>query len=566
METGKKSTGYPSIDKPWLKYYTEEAINAKVPECSMYQFAFDNNKHNLNEYCFEYFGAKIKYKTLFSKVMKTVNAFKEMGIQKGDVVTIMSMHTPETLIAIYALNYIGAVANMIYMTLAENEIVNYINNTNSKAFLFLDIVIEKVLKVKRSISAPIILLSLTDSMPMLVKTIFKTKKKIPKNDFIKFNDLISKQNDILVFEPASDSNNTAIIVYTSGTTGSPKGVMLSNHCVNSIAFSCSLTDKDYQRGQTFLQPIPPFLGFGITMSHLGVSLGQITQLVMSPEPDEIAKTFIKLKSNRIVYGPRLTDSIMQYVSGDLSHLIDFTGGGEAISLEKEKQINEFLREHNANAKYTTGYGMTESASAVAMNTNNIYKIGSAGIPLPTMNIKVVDDGIEQPINKVGELLFSGPSIMQGYYKNIEATEAVIERDSHGVRWLHTGDLGYVDEDGFVFITGRLKRIFTVFGKDKNMYKLFPQRIEEFIASIRDVDGCAVVVKEDKEKLHKAIAFVSLSDTDKDIKEVRETIRKELERELPEHMQPDAIIVTSNIPLTTSGKVDYRSLEKEAEKL
>lgn len=565
MPTEKKLTGYPSIDKPWLKHYSEKAINAQMPACSIYQFAFNNNKQDLNSCCFEYFGTKITHNTFFNKVKKAVNAFSAMGIQKGDIVTIMSMHTPETLAAIYALNYIGATANMIYMTLAENEVVNYISNTNSKAFLVLDLVIEKAIKIEQLISVPIIVLSLADSMPLLARTVFSFKKKKVNHSFIKFGELISKYDTTTAFEADADCNNTAIIVYTSGTTGSPKGVMLSNHCINSIAFACSLTEKNYQRGQTVLQPIPPFLGFGITMSHLGVSLGQVTQLVMSPDPDEIAKAFMKLKSNRMVYGPRLTDSIMKYVTGDLSHLIDFTGGGEAIAPDKEIQINEFLKAHNAGAKYTTGYGMTESASAVAMNTNNIYKIGSAGIPLPTMNIKVVDDGVEQPCNQIGELLFSGPSIMQGYYNNAEATEAAIEVDSEGVRWLHTGDLGYVDEDGFVFITGRLKRIFTVFGKDKNMYKLFPQRIEEFIATLSNVNGCAVVVKKDKEKLHKAIAFVSLASTENS-KVVIGEIQDMLTKELPEHMQPETIILKDNIPLTTSGKVDYRALEKEAEKL
>ena len=565
MPTEKKLTGYPSIDKPWLKYYSNAAITAKTPECSMYEFAFNNNKQELNSCCFEYFGAKITHKAFFNKVIKAVNAFNAMGIKKGEIVTIMSMHTPETLAAIYALNYIGATANMIYMTLAENEIVNYISNTNSKAFLVLDIAIEKAIKIKSLVSVPIVVLSLADSMPLLAKTVFGFKTKKVNHSFIKFGELISKYDATATFDADNDCNNTAIIVYTSGTTGSPKGVMLSNHCINSIAFACSLTEKNYQRGQTFLQPIPPFLGFGITMSHLGVSLGQITQLIMSPDPDEIAKAFMKLKSNRMVYGPRLTDSIMKYVTGDLSHLIDFTGGGEAIAPDKEMQINEFLKAHNAGAKYTTGYGMTESASAVAMNSNNVYKMGSAGIPLPTMNIKVVDDGVEQPCNQIGELLFSGPSIMQGYYNNKEATEDAIEVDSEGVRWLHTGDLGYVDEDGFVFITGRLKRIFTVFGKDKNMYKLFPQRIEEFITTLSNVNGCAVVVQEDKEKLHKAIAFVSLVSTENHEIAIGE-IKNALTKELPEHMQPDSVIVLNDIPLTTSGKVDYRALEKEAEKL
>lgn len=204
--------------------------------------------------------------------------------------------------------------------------------------------------------------------------------------------------------------------------------------------------------------------------------------------------------------------------------------------------------------------MTEAASAVTMSTNNVCKLGSVGIPIPSVNIKVKADDTELKYNEIGELMFSAPSIMKGYYKNEEETSSAIELDATGTRWLHTGDLGYVDEDGFVFIVGRTKRIFTVLGRDKNMYKLFPQRIEETISSIANIAGCAVVVTEDKEVLHKAIAFVSLSSATADAENIVSVIETKLQAELPEHMQPERIIFIENIPLTTSGKVDYHTLE------
>lgn len=206
----------------------------------------------------------------------------------------------------------------------------------------------------------------------------------------------------------TDNSATAILVYTSGTTGSPKGVMLSNNCLNAIAFGCQHSGKNYRRGKTFLDAIPPFLGFGISMNHLGLCTGIILQIILSPDPDEIAKSFIKFKSNRLVYGPRLADSIMRYAKGKLDYLIEFTGGGEAIALDKEHAINAFLHEHGVPAKHTTGYGMTEAASAIAFNLNHAYKPGSAGIPLPTTTVKILDDGIEQPYNTIGELIFSTP--------------------------------------------------------------------------------------------------------------------------------------------------------------
>lgn len=285
------------------------------------------------------------------------------------------------------------------------------------------------------------------------------------------------------------------------------------------------------------------------------------QIILSPDPNEIAKSFVKFKSNRLVYGPRLADSIMRYAKGKLDFLIEFTGGGEAIALDKEQAINAFLHEHNAPAKYTTGYGMTEAASAIAFNLNHAYKPGSAGIPLPTTTVKILDDEIEQPYNAIGELCFSTPSIMQGYYKNPQATAEVLESDSDGIVWLHTGDLGYVDEDGFIFVTGRMKRIYTVFGKDKNLYKLFPQRIEEFVASLSEVDSCAVTVREDPEKAHVATAFVVASDANCSKENLASGIKEAISKNLPKHFLPEAVHVIDNMPLTTSGKIDYRALEE-----
>jgi len=264
-------TGYPSIDKPWLKYYSEEAINAKLPEMTMYQYAYNKNKEHMSSVCFEYFNKKIRFEYFFDSIKTVAANLVKMGISKGDIVTIMSMHTPETLITIYALNYIGAIANMVYMTISEKEVVEVINNTNSKAFFALDLVIEKVDVISKSIEIPIIVLSVSDSMPLYLKTVVSLKNR-KKYSYIRFAKLL-QYTDYKNVKENTDNEATAIIVYTSGTTGEPKGVMLSNNCVNAIAFQCSLTDKNYKRGETYLACIPPFLGFGITMTHLGISEG-----------------------------------------------------------------------------------------------------------------------------------------------------------------------------------------------------------------------------------------------------------------------------------------------------
>lgn len=553
----KKLTGYPSIDKPWLKYYSEEDKNAVYQEMTMYQMFYNSCKEHLEEYCIEYYGNKISYKEFVKNVGKTVMSLDEMGIKKGDIVTVVSMQTPETLYVIYALNYIGAIANLLYMTMSETEILEAISNTKSKALFILDVLTEKATMLAKEIKIPIVVLSVEDSMPLGVKVLMKLKKR--KRGILLYRDWIAKTRNYNTIKLNSDSDVTAIIVYTSGTTGTPKGVMLSNNALNSIVHGCQHSGKGYKRGETFLDVIPPFLGFGISMNHLGLCTGIVMQIFLDPEPDAIAKKFVKYKSNRLVYGPRLTDSIITYVKGNLEYLGEFTGGGEAISLEKEKRINEFLSKHKASTKYTTGYGMTEATSVVAYNLNNAYKEGSAGIPLPTVNVKIINEGIEQKYNSIGEIYVNTKSIMQGYYNNRKATLEVLDTDENGQIWLRTGDLGYIDNDGFIFITGRNKRIFTVFGKDNNLYKLFPQRIEEYIESLNGVEKCAVIVLEDEKVAHIAIAYVEMS-INSDSERLLDNIKKAMEKDLPEHLIPKEVYMIQNIPLTTSGKIDYRALE------
>lgn len=558
LEMSQELTGYASIDKPWLKYYDEKDKAAVLPKVTMYQMLWNSCQEHLDADCIYYYGQKISYRVFINNIHKTVNVFSKMGIKKGDIVTIVSLQTPETFYAIYALNYIGAAANLLYISLTEHEIIESVDNTASKALLFLDLIPGKAEALAGQLKIPVILLSVTDSMSPITKLLFSLKSKHTPSGLPTLKEYLQKTSAECTIKMCENSEATAVIVYTSGTTGSPKGVMLSNTCLNSVAFSCQHAGRDYQPGDKYLNTIPPFLGFGITMNHLCFCAGFVSQIVLTSDPNEIAKALVKYKSNRLVYGPRLADSIIQNVKGNLSYLKEFTGGGEAIAPDKEREINRFLEEHHALTKYNAGYGMTEAASVVSCNVNHAYKLESVGIPTVLTNVKVMADGKELPYNAIGELCFSSPSVMQGYYKNPQATAEVLETDVSGTVWLHSGDLGYVDEDGFIFITGRIKRIYTVFGKGA-MYKLFPQRIEEFVASLPGVDSCAVTVREDPVKLHVATAFVVPADISCDKEKLISDITIEIEHNLPEYLMPAAIHIIDRLPLTTSGKVDMNAL-------
>ena len=559
----EKMTGYPSIDKPWMKYYKNVSLDTKIPEMSLYQYAFECNKDTLNNIALNYFGKNISYKKFFDTARMLANGFVNLGIREGDFVTILSMSTPETVASMYGLNYIGAIANMVYFTSSGKEVVDSINNTDSKAFLILDIALEKIYPVLDQIDIPIIVLSLSDSMPFYLKVPYSIKLKHDKKNsrFIWYSQFIKNcstdENDIFV----NNASLVAVVVYTSGSTGEPKGVMLTNENIISMVYQYKLTDFRFGKGETFLNFIPPFVGYGIGMMSIALCNGLKNYILLDIDVKKVEKMFWKVKPNHIEIPKGHALQILSECNKDanLEFIVNFAGGGTELSIEEEKMINDLLHSYKCRARYAFGYGLTECASAVCTNSNGVYKDGSIGIPLPLSIIKIVDVDTKTELGyySEGEIYISSPNLMKGYYNNQAATDAAIEVDDEGTRWLRTGDLGYMDEDGFVFFKGRIKRIYTVAGADKFIYKLFPQRIEELFISVDDVEKCAVAVIEDTERLHAAYAFV------KGKGEKNELIIKLQEiamKELPEHLQPKKIVIVEDIPINATGKYDYKTLE------
>ena len=396
MQAEKKRTGYPSIDKPWLKYYSEEAIRAPLPECTIYEYLWENNKDHLDDVALIYFGRKIRYHKLFSEIEQCSNALAALGIQEGDIVTIQSLNLPQVVVLLYALSRIGAIANLIYISSLPVEVADIIKKTNSKLYVTMDTLYSKAREFFNSLQVKnILLLSPAEKADSFSGFVIRTKMRsaaIPNGErVLTWTSFMKHQRTA---STKSDADAPVILVYTGGTTGKTKAVVLTNKNVNSIAFQYGNANMGFQRGDCFLDVLPMFIAFGITVSlHLPLCLGIQTILLLDITQEKAGEVFAKYKPNyyvggavhieKIISNPKLQKSDMRFVKV-------LAAGGDAIPVSLERQANAFLQNHNCPRKMIIGYGMTELSATVCTSSPQAARLGTVGIPMPQVTVKIVD--------------------------------------------------------------------------------------------------------------------------------------------------------------------------------
>lgn len=553
-------TGYPSIDKPWLKYYKREDIAQPLPACNMYDYMRNCNKGHENEPALEFMGTVVTYGELFQSIDAAAAGFDAVGIKESDIVSFITITTPDVVYAIYGLNKLGAVCNMIDPRMPADTIASILERTASRYLIILDIFMPIIASGQLADGREIIVIPSGQPLPPE-----QNKMPLACKPWAEIQQYAVEGHTApsALFVP----NRPALIEYTGGTTGEPKGVVLSNENGNAAPWQFERTNTGNERGQSWLTPAAPFIAYVLLFStHIPLSLGMVCRIVVY-DPAQIAIQTIQNRYNHIAASPLMWESVMHLPEAqnhDFSHLIAPITGADYMSPKLEEELNTFFKSRGGKWGMCQGYGLTETSAGICINQGgNCTRIGSVGIPFINMTISIFDPDTEreQKYNETGEVCISGPSIMLGYFGNKTATDEMIRPHNDGLLWLHTGDLGHMDPDGFLYIDGRIKRMFVYY----NGAKVFPPVIEKVITLSDSVASCVVVGMQDPEHTIGKVpaAFIIKSDTatgnNEEIIEQLKTICRE---HLPEYEWPVRWQFIDSFPRTPASKIDYRALEQQ----
>ncbi len=561
---------------PWMKYYEGMPETLTYPSGSMYEairdYAAAHNKLHSNAYEFQ--GKATSYEQFLGKIDRVARAYSAIGIGEGDRVTVCMPNAPQGIDTFYALNRIGAIPAMIHPLSAVGEITFYIKNSESKAVLVLDLFYEKVLEALKEIDRPVkvIVARIKDELPFPLNLLYPLTVKnkpapLPKDNknVISWNDFIAngkKSAPLPNKFPGKD--DTAVILFSGGTTGTSKGIELTNLNMNALGTQVAAGAGFSMDGLRMFSVMPLFHGFGLGVGiHTALINGGTCILIPQFTVKTYARDVKKYKPTVIVGVPTLYEALLRSegFDFDLSFLDGVFCGGDSLSVELKKKVDTFLKEHNAKVQIREGFGTTECVTASCLTPHDFYREGSIGIPFIDVYYQICDPNTDKelPYGTEGEICICGPTVMKGYLNNKSETASTLRTHDDGNVWLHTGDLGTMDEDGFIYYKQRMKRLIIVSG-----INVYPSQVENAIDAHPDVLlSCAIGVP-DPYKMHKVKAFVVLRQGVEPSDKIKEEILANCRKNISRYGVPKEIEFRTELPKTLVGKVAYRKLEEEEE--
>ena len=562
-----------SSSAPWRKYYGNTPVSLDYPHVSMFEMvALAAGKYPEN-IAYSFMGKETTFRTFLKRIDAAAKGLWNMGIRKGDKVTICMANTPQALDCFYALNRIGAIPNMIHPLSAAKEIAFYLNFSKSKAILTLDQFYYKVESILPELEneTTILIARIAEELPFPLSALYpvtksaRAVKKLPRKGYTYWYDMVNAGRNTELPPHDVHFDDCGAILYSGGTTGTTKGIMLSNLNFNALGLqTIAASGYGSVAGMKMLSVMPVFHGFGLGIGiHTALIGGATCILIPQFNVKTYADTLIKQKPNLIPGVPTLFEALLRAENlkdADLSFLKGIFSGGDSLSPELKKKVDAFLKEHNCAEQIREGYGTTECVTASCLTPKDYARSGSIGVPFPDTYYKIVTPGTteEVPANTEGEICVSGPTVMMGYMDNPEETANTLRRHYDGRIWLHTGDLGHMDQDGFIYFRQRIKRMIISSG-----YNVYPSQLENVIDGHEKVLlSCVIGVKDDY-RGQKVKAFVVPMPGIEPTEELKQEILDYCSGHIARYAMPREIEFRKELPKTLVGKVAYRVLEEEA---
>ena len=564
------------VKTPWYGNTGGVPTHVDYPECSIYEAFHQAAKKYPHYIATEFLKVRRSYRWLSKRVDLVAGALLKLGVKENEIVLIATPNCPQAVILMYALSKIGAIASFIHPLSAEKEFEFYAKDTKARFIFTLNQFVEKILPIKANTNLekiiPSSVVAETNWLIRLGYLFTKEGKADPKfkdnADILTWKSFLKGARKFIRPEtPHEDmKDRDALVLYSGGTTGSNKGVVLSNYNFNALGTQIIVTNPMFKPGDIMLAAMPVFHGYGLGVSiHSMLMYGGRTVLVPRFNPNSYGKMMYETKCNFIAAVPTLYEAIMRLsdMKGkDLSRLKGVYSGGDKLSTELKHRFDDFLHEHGAKVSVREGYGATETVNACCLTPIHKSKEGSIGVPFPDTYFKVVepDTDKEVPIGEVGELLVAGVTTMKRYLNNEEETKKTLQKHKDGMTWVRTGDLGKMDEEGFIYFTGRAKRMIITSG-----YNVYPNQLEQIIDKCEVVQASCVIGVKDPLRVQKVKAYVVLKDGVPKTPVTKRTINDYCAAHISKYALPKEIEFIDALPKTKLAKIDYRALEEESNK-
>ena len=560
-----------SAKAPWKSHLGEVPFTLDYFDGSMFEAVEKIAEKYPNNIAFDFMGRSTTYKALVREVEDCAKALRTIGVREGDKVTIAMPNCPQAIQMFYAVNLIGGICNMIHPLSAEKEIEFYLNESESVTAITLDQFYNKFENIRQNTKVVnIVIASIKDELSKPVKAGYmltegRKIKKIPEDaPVIRWKEFLHMGKHCFYnYKVKRTGKDPAVILYSGGTTGTTKGILLSNRNFNALGQQVIAANPMFRVGDKMLAAMPLFHGFGLGVCiHTMLSQGGRCILIPRFTAQTYAKQITKYHCNFIAGVPTLYEALLRLPcmdNADLSSLKGVFSGGDSLSIELKKKFDKFLYDHNAKIQIREGFGLTECVTASCLTPPHMAKEGSIGLPFPDTYYKIVEPGTDKelPYGEEGEILIAGPTVMMEYVKHPEETAQTLRKHDDGLTWMYTGDLGMMDDEGFIYFKGRAKRMIITSG-----YNVYPGQLENILDANEFVHMSCIIGVPDPYKMQKVKAFVMLKPGVPESPETKEAILAYCRKHIAKYAMPYDIEFRRELPKTLVGKVAYRVLEEE----